>query len=114
MSDRVLVIEDDQPFCNFLCKALTRADFEAKAVPDGMSALDAAEQFKPNYIVLDMHLPQMDGWKFIEAYFDTSEPTAKIIVSTAANLDPNQLRGIFAYLQKPYTFGQLLALLQKG
>jgi DNA-binding response OmpR family regulator len=111
MAGRVLIIEDDEPFCKFLCKALGRANFDSRSVADGTSALECAAIFKPDYIVLDMHLPGMDGWKFITEYFNTPDAHAAIIVSTAATLDPQTLPGITAYLQKPYTFAQLLSLL---
>jgi DNA-binding response OmpR family regulator len=111
MPGRVLIIEDDQPYSAFLCKALSRANFEAKAVSDAVSALDIAPEYQPDFILLDMHLPRMNGWQFIEEYAKTPDSHAAIIVSTVVALDPRSLPGIAGYLQKPYRFAQLLDLL---
>ena len=82
---RVLVVEDEPAIRMFLTDALEDAGYQVMAAANGIQALEllAAEQWRPDVIVLDMLMPAMDGATFAEAYRRSPEPHAPIVVVTA-------------------------------
>ncbi len=82
---RVFVVEDEPAIRMFLVDALEDEGYEVKAAANGVQALEllAAEQWRPDVIVLDMQMPAMDGIAFAEAYRHAPEPHAPIVVVTA-------------------------------
>src|SRR5919202_1964848 len=82
---RVLVVEDEPAIRMFLVDALQDEGYEVMAAANGAQALEllAAEQWRPDVILLDMLMPAMDGIAFAEAYRQSPEPHAPIVVVTA-------------------------------
>ena len=60
MSARVLVVEDDETMASVLSAYLTQAGYEAVLAPDGTEALTAWSRVKPDVVILDISLPEMD------------------------------------------------------
>ncbi len=88
---RVLVIEDDPLFSQCICIMLVRAGYDTLAVSDGLAALDAIQGYQPHVIFLDMRLPILDGWGFLQKYRDQPGVHKPIIASSAGNVDPASL-----------------------
>src|SRR5438067_9671769 len=82
---RVLVVEDEPAIRMFLVDALQDEGYEVVAAANGVQALEllAGQQWRPDVIVLDMLMPAMDGMAFAEAYRQSPEPHAPIVVVTA-------------------------------
>src|SRR6266508_1507017 len=82
---RVLVVEDEPAIRMFLVDALQDEGYEVMPAANGVQALEllAAEQWRPDVILLDMLMPAMDGAAFAEAYRRSAEPHAPIVVVTA-------------------------------
>jgi CheY-like chemotaxis protein len=57
----VLVVDDDESTCDALQRLLSRMGYAATCVRDGRAALDAVESARPDVIVLDWMMPEMDG-----------------------------------------------------
>ena len=57
----VLVIDDDESTCDALQRLLSRMGYSTACVRDGRAALDAVESVRPDVIVLDWMMPEMDG-----------------------------------------------------
>ena len=66
MTKRILVVEDDDSIRYLLTDALLDAGFAVATATDGMDALDQIDQHPPDAILLDLMMPAMDGWSFIE------------------------------------------------
>ena len=83
--NRVLVVDDDQDFRQFSLETLELAgNFEVKEAVNGIEAALITGSWKPNIILLDLHMPQMDGYEFIEQLRrDEQFKDTKIIVLTA-------------------------------
>ena len=62
----LLIIEDDRMFANLLKNSAKKRGFECIVAQDGKSGLILANQMKPSAIILDIHLPDIDGWKILE------------------------------------------------
>ena len=65
MSKRVLLAEDEPHIVESLSFLLERAGFEVKVTADGQSALDAALAETPDVLVLDVMLPELDGYEVL-------------------------------------------------
>ena len=84
-SCRVLLVDDDDDFRQFANESLDIAgDFEVKEATNGIDAALITGSWKPNVILLDLHMPKMDGYQFISQIRANSDfADIKIIVLTA-------------------------------
>ena len=63
MADRILLIEDNENNAEILIRRLTRQGFAVSLARDGFEGLDVARREVPDLILLDMDLPELDGWQ---------------------------------------------------
>ena len=61
MADKILVVEDNESLCNVLADTFTDEGFEVKTALDGEAGLEAAKEWKPDVMLLDLLLPKKDG-----------------------------------------------------
>lgn len=80
---KILIVEDEKPMANALATKLIRAGFEAKAVFKGSEALDELETTPYDLILLDLIMPQTDGFTVLERL---KEKKSIIPVIVASNL----------------------------
>jgi len=80
---RVLIVDDHDGFRSFAAALLQAEGFEVVGqAADGESALEAAERLRPDLVLLDVQLPDLDGFEVAERLTATSEPPAVVLVST--------------------------------
>jgi len=107
---RILAVEDDADIRDFYRSFLREAGHEALLASDGREALELAQQH-PDAIVLDLGLPEMDGYEVLERL--RSDPGTRdipVIIVTAYPLAKGvDLAGVSGVLRKPYDV-PLLAL----
>ena len=60
---RILLVEDNELNRDMLSRRLTRRGFDVLIAVDGVQAVAAASEHKPDLILMDMSLPEMDGWE---------------------------------------------------
>jgi len=109
MENLAFVIEDHPDISNLFTRALTAAGFQTEIIQDGGEALLRLERESPSLIVLDMHLPKLNGGvilTFVRTH--THLKDTKVIVATA-DAQMGELYNFTAdlVLQKPVTFTQL-------
>lgn len=113
MSARVLVVEDDLLNRMFYDAVLQQRDFEVRVVDDGAQVLDAVDEFAPDLITMDIHLPNVSGRKLIRK-IRRNPATAHIpilaITAFAGKRDEEEIRrlGANGYLAKPLGIDTLL------
>ena len=61
MAHKILVVEDNESLCNVLADTFTDEGFEVKTALDGETGLEAAKEWKPDVMLLDLLLPKKDG-----------------------------------------------------
>ncbi|MDB5998582.1 MAG: hypothetical protein JWP52_281, partial [Rhizobacter sp.] len=112
---RVLYIEDNQVNAVLVERLLSRwPDVQVSVAEDGTSGLALAAQQQPHLLLLDMHLPDMDGLAVLEA-LRASPGTRHIpVVALSANAMPDEVQatldaGALAYWTKPIDFDSFLA-----
>ncbi|MFV0451883.1 MAG: response regulator transcription factor [Propioniciclava sp.] len=108
---RILVIEDDPDIALALVTLLRRTYPDPLHADNGVSGLKAAFLHRPDLIVLDIGLPQLDGWEVLRRIRDVS--TVPVLLLTAAGHDDDKVRGLRAgaddYLTKPFNNDEFLA-----
>ena len=62
-SQKVLVIDDDEAYGRSLARAMEERGFEARALPNGESALKLVESYVPDVVLCDLVMPVMDGYE---------------------------------------------------
>jgi DNA-binding response OmpR family regulator len=111
MPARVLLIEDDEGIARLLVTLLSRAGFEVLRADDGRGGLRKVHETKPDLVLLDVGLPELDGWEVLERLRDISE--VPVLMLTARTDSTDKVRGLRGgaddYLTKPFDNGELLA-----
>ncbi len=111
----ILVIDDDPAASELVRRHLTKAGYRALAAGDGVTGLRLARELKPAAIMLDVVMPQMDGWTVLSALKADPE-LAGIPVIMATILDEKPLGlalGASDYLTKPVDRARLTKVVAK-
>jgi signal transduction histidine kinase/CheY-like chemotaxis protein len=108
----VLVVDDNETQRHLLRDMLTPLGFTVMTASSGRECLALAEREKPNLILLDIAMPEMDGWQVAQRLRRSSPERAAIVVVSANVIDPARLVGAERlhddYLMKPIDLRQLL------
>jgi DNA-binding response OmpR family regulator len=109
---RLLVAEDETAIADFLVRGLSENGYAVDLAEDGVSALDMASSFDFDLIVLDILLPEMDGFSVCRRLRERQVRTP-ILMLTALDTIENRVQGLDSgaddYLIKPFAFAELLA-----
>ncbi|HET9159688.1 MAG TPA: response regulator transcription factor [Caulobacteraceae bacterium] len=115
MSDkaRILVVEDDASVRQLIRTGLGRADYEVHVARDGKEALEAIARIQPDAMVLDINMPELDGFGVLEALREKPEglrPATMILTARHAEDDVRRAMALGAkdYLTKPFSETQLM------
>jgi two-component system KDP operon response regulator KdpE len=108
---RILVIDDELAIRRFLHTVLSGTEFSLQEAEAGHAGLAAAAAFRPDVILLDLGLPDLDGIEVIKRLREWS--TVPIIVLSVREREDDKVRALDAgaddYLTKPFGVGELLA-----
>jgi two-component system KDP operon response regulator KdpE len=107
----ILVVEDDRPIRNFITASLKAQGFKYIETDKGMEAIVLSMSHKPDLIILDLGLPDMDGIDVITKVREWSK--IPIIIVSARENERQKIealdKGADDYLTKPFGIGELLA-----
>lgn len=115
MGKNILIIDDDPVELKLISSRLLKEGHQVRQAQHGVAGLEALAEQKPDIIILDIEMPEMNGYTFILEMKKTPEyQTIPVIVLTAheENRPIFARRGILNYLVKPVCFDQLLAFIQ--
>jgi len=111
MSETILIVEDEPALQETLAYNLKKEGYLLETVGDGRSGLEAARRLKPDLIVLDIMLPEMDGFEVARVL--RKEMTCAILMLTARDDEIDRVVGLEVgaddYLTKPFSMRELLA-----
>ena len=107
----VLVIEDDEDTAEMVCNLLETAGYEAVAVSDGGTALDEIAMIAPDLVLLDIHLPDINGLEILKKV--RSHSFLPMIVMSGYERDRDRVVALEAgaddFMAKPFAPDELVA-----
>jgi two-component system KDP operon response regulator KdpE len=108
---RVLLVDDEPPIVRVIAANLERRGFQVDAAHSGASALEAYRRYRPDVVVLDLGLPDMDGVEVIGELRRLAQ--TPILVLSARDTERDKVAALDAgaddYLSKPFGIEELLA-----
>ena len=109
---RVLVVDDEAGIVEFVATALRYEGFDVAVANDGRSALEQVTSFRPELVVLDVMLPDLDGFE-VARRLVADGSRVPIVFLTARDATEDKVRGLTLggddYVTKPFSLDELLA-----
>lgn len=109
---KILVVEDERDLNNIICKILKKNSYSVDSCLNGKEALDFLSVSEYDAIILDIMMPVMDGYDFLE-HIRNENNTTPVLILTAKDSIDDKVKGLDTggddYLVKPFDFDELLA-----
>jgi len=113
---RVLVIDDDLPLRGMLAAALRQHGFQVLLAGDGAEGQRALTIHNPDVVLLDLAMPDVNGWDFLQRLQETGHlgRVPIIVVSAHLHVDPQAIlqMGVKAILPKPFNLPELIDVIE--
>lgn len=118
---KILIVEDEAKIGDYLRQGLTEAGFVVDLARNGLDGRHLATTARYDLLILDVMLPDVDGWRILKALRDSGN-TMPVLFLTARDSVEDRVKGLELgaddYLVKPFAFAELLArvrtLLRRG
>ncbi len=112
-SARILVVDDEVSITDLLAMALRYEGFDVKVVHEGRAAIEAVGSFRPHLVVLDVMLPDLDGFEVLDRLgADRRAGSLPVLFLTARDTLDDKLRGFTLggddYMTKPFSVEELI------
>ncbi len=108
---KILIVDDDENICELLRLYLEKDGYETLVAGDGQAAIQSAERYNPDLILLDIMLPKLDGWQVCREIRKKSN--TPIIMLTAKGETFDKILGLELgaddYVSKPFDTKEVLA-----
>lgn len=109
---RILVVDDEASITQLLCTALRYEGFEAEASDCGRDALQKVDAFRPDLILLDVMLPDLDGFE-VQRRLPDGPSRVPVVFLTARRETEDRVRGLTIgaddYVTKPFSLEEVVA-----
>ncbi|HEX8168907.1 MAG TPA: response regulator [Thermoanaerobaculia bacterium] len=113
---RVLVIDDDLPLRGMLAAALRQHGFQVLLAGDGGEGQRALTLHRPDIVLLDLAMPDVNGWDFLQRLRETGHlgKVPIVVLSAHVRVEPQALlqMGVAAILPKPFNLPELIELIE--
>lgn len=114
MPNKVLVIDDEWTIARALCARLSANDFDIRTASDGASGLEAAKEFRPAAILLDLRMPDMDGFEVLRRLRADPQLMHIPVIILSANVQDSVRQearafGAAGFFTKPYDHKHVIA-----
>ncbi len=116
---RILYIEDDASMIDLVSLILNRKGFQVLGANGGIEGLEYVKKEKPDLILLDLMMPDLDGWDLYQQLkADSTTKSIPVIVITAKSQSIDRTLGLYVakvddYLTKPFHPDELIASIEK-
>ncbi|MGZ4524621.1 MAG: response regulator, partial [Mycobacteriaceae bacterium] len=112
---RVLVVDDESTLADLLSMALRYEGWEVRSAGDGMTAVRTAREFRPDAVVLDVMLPDIDGLEVLRR-LRAEATSVPVLFLTAKDAVEDRIAGLTAggddYVTKPFSLEEVVARLR--
>ncbi|BCB80946.1 response regulator transcription factor [Phytohabitans flavus] len=109
---RVLVVDDEPNICALLSATLRLIEFEVRVASSGHEALATAVEFEPDLVVLDVMLPDLDGFQVAQRLRAGSGPGVPVLFLTARDAVEDRISGLTVgaddYVTKPFSLEEVV------
>ena len=109
---RVLVVDDEPNICALLSATLRLIDFDVRVAGGGHEALATAVEFEPDLVVLDVMLPDLDGFQVAQRLRAGSGPGVPVLFLTARDAVEDRISGLTVgaddYVTKPFSLEEVV------
>jgi two-component system, OmpR family, response regulator ResD len=109
----VLVVDDEPTIAEVVARYLERAGYDTATAADGVEAMRLAAERRPDLVVLDLMLPELDGLEVLRRLREGDRPRTPVIVLTAKGEQDDKLVGLRSgaddYVVKPFSPSELVA-----
>lgn len=113
---KILVVEDEEHIAEGIKLNLELTGYEVQVAPNGLIGVEKWKTFKPNLIVLDIMMPEMDGHKVLEI-IRKSDARLPILILSAKNESVDKVKafkgGVDDYLGKPFSLDEFLLRIER-
>ncbi len=113
MSTTLLLIEDDARVREFLPRYFLREGMQVLTAPDGKTGLALVAEHQPNLVLLDVNLPDIDGWSVLRRLRQAEGASPAVIMLTGRSDVPDRVLGLDLgaddYIVKPFDPGEVVA-----
>ncbi len=116
MPKKILVIDDEKDIVNLLASRLKANHYDVVTAFDGDEGLERLKEEKPDLVILDILMPQTDGYTFVREFKTMVDfKNVPIIVLTAKEMmrDLFKMEGIIDYIVKPFVADELIEKIVK-
>ncbi len=118
MKKDILIVEDDQDCAELLCFHLQKENYQTKIARNGEEAINAVQYQTPDVVLLDIMLPELNGWEVCRILRESSKGKClPIIMLTALSDEEARIKGLSLgaddYISKPYSMKELLLKVRK-
>ena len=114
---RVLLVDDDPLLTRTIQMCLSKRGHEVKAFHSGVDAVKCLFEDRPDLVLLDIRLPDCDGW-FFAKLMNKLEMAGTVPLIFISVLEPDRAKVAearpYAYVQKPFDMGYLLQVVERG
>ena len=108
-SAKILVVDDDPAIRNLVYRFLSKQDYEMEAAEDGKTARAAFDEFNPDLVILDVNLPDANGYDICQEL--QGRTGVFVLMLTSRSDEADKIRGFHQgaddYLTKPFSLGEL-------
>lgn len=105
MAKKIFIVDDDPNTCQLMRRILEKEGFEADSCSDPLKAIQFAQKFKPDLVILDILMPKMDGTELARRFAETPGFTAPLIFLSVLVNEKGMLNAPhpIACLAKPFS-----------
>ncbi|MFQ5443803.1 MAG: sigma-54-dependent transcriptional regulator, partial [Nitrospinales bacterium] len=117
MQEKVLIVDDEQKIRKILNLVLRREEFEVKEAASGEEAMQAAQAFTPEIIIMDLNLPDMNGIEAMEKIHNFLPKVITLILTAYGTISSAVhaiKKGAYDYLTKPIDNEELLMIISRA
>ena len=108
----VLIVEDDETIAEAIAHQITREGMRPLVAGDGAQGIRLFRSHKPDLVILDLMLPQIDGWRFTE-WLRGEDKRVPVIITSARTSEHDRVHGLQIgaddYVSKPFSMRELMA-----
>jgi len=114
-TQRVLVVDDEKSISELITTSLRFVGFDVRTATTGAEALRVAEEFKPHALILDVMLPDLDGFEVCRQLRESGQEVG-VLFLTAKDSTDDKIKGLTLggddYVTKPFSLEELVARLR--